>query len=571
MAVLFMSCVFQLALSAPSYANVNNSIFSFTVVPATVPDGTITRVSFRYSIGHNHFATTAWQIRLDGGAVLAQGTNNFANPGLFNFTNRTFAIIRNVTIPAGTSPGAHFIQVRTLYSTSCSFNVASTCRRIARVNFTVTAANDAPSANAGPDQVGVLEDALVTLDGTASSDPNGDPLTFSWTQVAGSPTVTLSSGSAVSPTFTAPFVSGVTTLTFELEVEDPLGLFDTDSVDITVANSNTPPVADAGDDTTIKEGALATLDGTNSFDNESDPINYTWTQLSGTTVTLNLTDPEKPTFTAPSTAVETLIFQLVTDDDMESSVPSPGTDATAVDRVAVTIVENSAPVADAGSGQSKNEHSEVTLNGTGSFDPDGDGITYLWTQLSGSTVALDDDTSDTPKFIAPAVMSGGEALVFKLTVTDDDPINPKSDMDQVTINVLNINDPPSCDLAEASTDRLWPPNHKMKSVEIDGVMDEDDIYNMVTLEVTGVTQDEPIDGTGDGDTSPDAVIQIGDPRDSVLLRAERSGNEDGRVYVVSFFAFDGFEGCNGQVTVGVPHSRKSTAIDSGQTVDSTTP
>ena len=48
----------------------------------------------------------------------------------------------------------------------------------------------------------------------------------------------------------------------------------------------------------------------------------------------------------------------------------------------------------------------------------------------------------------------------------------------------------------------------------------------VTVTVTGVTQDEPINGSGDGDTSPDAVLQGG----AALVRAERSGNGTGRVY-----------------------------------------
>jgi hypothetical protein len=91
------------------------------------------------------------------------------------------------------------------------------------------------------------------------------------------------------------------------------------------------------------------------------------------------------------------------------------------------------------------------------------------------------------------------------------------------------------------------------------------------LQITGVTQDEPLNGLGDGDTSPDAVIQAGDPADTVLVRVERDGTADGRVYEVSFAATDGFEGCTGTVRIAVPHSRKSTASDSGQSYVSTGP
>jgi hypothetical protein len=75
---------------------------------------------------------------------------------------------------------------------------------------------------------------------------------------------------------------------------------------------------------------------------------------------------------------------------------------------------------------------------------------------------------------------------------------------------------------------------------------------------------------GDGDTAPDAVIQ----GSQVLLRAERSGNGDGRVYSTQFSANDGQGGaCTGSVNVGVPHDMKASnaAVDSGQNYNSTQP
>jgi len=112
----------------------------------------------------------------------------------------------------------------------------------ATVTITVTAVNDPPTADAGSDQ-NVTIGAPVMLDGSASSDPEGDlPLSYRWTQTGG-PAVALSDPTAVTTTFTAPI--SYTVLTFTLTVTDSLGLADPtpDSVVITVDNQ-APAAAD---------------------------------------------------------------------------------------------------------------------------------------------------------------------------------------------------------------------------------------------------------------------------------------------------------------------------------------
>jgi hypothetical protein len=136
------------------------------------------------------------------------------------------------------------------------------------------------------------------------------------------------------------------------------------------------------------------------------------------------------------------------------------------------------------------------------------------------------------------------------------------------ITVLDTNAPPACDLAEPSLGTLWPPNHKLIPVTIFGVSDPEDEGVIITI--LDVTQDEPPNGLGDGDTAPDAVIQ----GDTVLLRAERAGGGNGRVYQVHFEADDGVGGvCTGVVTVGVPHDKRGGAesVDDGQYYDSLGP
>lgn len=134
---------------------------------------------------------------------------------------------------------------------------------------------------------------------------------------------------------------------------------------------------------------------------------------------------------------------------------------------------------------------------------------------------------------------------------------------------LPDNLPPDCDGASANPTRVWPPNHKLVPVTIVGVTDPDG--DPTTVAVTAVTQDEPVDATGSGKTSPDAVLQGG----GVRLRAERAGSLNGRVYQVHFTADDGRGGvCSGAVAVCVPHDQKAggaSCVDDGQFYDSTEP
>ena len=261
----------------------------------------------------------------------------------------------------------------------------------------------APVADAGSDQsVDTL--ATVTLDGSGSSDPDGDlPLTYYWTQTGG-PAVTLSDPTVVTPTFTAP--SDPAVLIFTLAVTDSLGLPDPtpDTVVITVTNS---PVADAGPDQTVNTNVAVVLDGSGSSDPDGDyPLTYLWTQTGGPAVTLSDPTVVTPTFTAPSDPA-VLIFTLAVTDSLGLPDSTPDT---------VVITMTNSPVADAGPDQTVNTNVAVVLDGSGSSDPDGDyPLTYLWTQTGGPAVTLSDPTVVSPTFTAP---SDPAVLTFSLAVTD---------------------------------------------------------------------------------------------------------------------------------------------------------
>jgi glycerophosphoryl diester phosphodiesterase len=195
--------------------------------------------------------------------------------------------------------------------------------------------NQAPTARAGLDQ-SVNEGEAVTLDGSASSDPeDGSNLSYQWTQTSG-PTVTLTGADTAMPGFTAPQVDATTALIFQLVVRDTQNLASApDTVTVTVNDvppGNTPPVADAGADRTVAEGAAVELNGGASSDPDGTIASYNWTQLSGPAVTLSGANTATPAFTAPQVAGDaSLVFRLTVTDNGGASDS---------DEVQVTVVDN---------------------------------------------------------------------------------------------------------------------------------------------------------------------------------------------------------------------------------------
>ena len=123
------------------------------------------------------------------------------------------------------------------------------------VELTVSNVNEVPTAQAGQDQTDITEATLVTLDGSNSSDLDGDVLTYSWTQTGAAPIVTLSDATAASPTFMAPAVADTTTLSFELIVNDGLSDSAPAIVSVTILE-NTAPTLTIADVPDIATGAF---------------------------------------------------------------------------------------------------------------------------------------------------------------------------------------------------------------------------------------------------------------------------------------------------------------------------
>ena len=110
--------------------------------------------------------------------------------------------------------------------------------------------------------------------------------------------------------------------------------------------------------------------------------------------------------------------------------------------------------------------------------------------------------------------------------------------------------PPVISSVSATPSTLGAPNHKMTPVSID--VKVADNCTTPTWAVTGVSSNEPPNGTGDGDTEPDSTMA----GHKVTLRAERAGTGSGRIYTVTVTAKDAAGNAStATTTVSVPHNR----------------
>ena len=322
-------------------------------------------------------------------------------------------------------------QGRTYYFAATAVNAANVESDFSNeVSAALSTSNLPPVASAGPDQ-NVSEGTTVSLSGASSMDPEGGALTYSWSQVLG-PNVTLINPSAAQATFVPPNVGpGGAALGFELTVTDSGGLKSADTCLVNVTWINQAPTANAGTDQSVNEGQIVTLNGAGSTDPENLALNYLWTQLSGTSVNLSSLSVAKPTFVAPGVgeAGESLTFQLMVTDS--------GGLWTRDDCIVTVVWVNQSPVANAGPDQTVEQGASVTLNATGSTEPEGDQLAYYWRQTGGTAVALDNIISAQPRFIAPAAAS---TLIFNVTVSDPDGLSA-SDQCSVVVNGSTANDP----------------------------------------------------------------------------------------------------------------------------------
>lgn len=264
--------------------------------------------------------------------------------------------------------------------------------------------NQAPVANAG-DNITQSADVPVELNGSGSYDPEGQDILFHWGfdtapegSTFGSDSWTLANNNTVAPT-TEFMPDAAGTYIVSLWVEDPFGLASTADYVVVTVTDGAVPVADAGPELDAAVGDLVTFDGTRSYDPYGRELNYSWSFASlpsmSAVTTVDSPTTSVTTFTPDVGGV--FVGALVVDNGVTTSAPD-----TAI--VRVTSDTPSAPTAVVGDPISAEDCSAVDLDGSGSFDPNGDSLEYRWSLVSApeqsgaSDASFADTTAATTTF-----------------------------------------------------------------------------------------------------------------------------------------------------------------------------
>ncbi|HEY7642596.1 MAG TPA: PKD domain-containing protein [Steroidobacteraceae bacterium] len=294
--------------------------------------------------------------------------------------------------------------------------------------------NSPPLANAGADQT-VYVAQVVTLDGSGSTDPDGQSLRYTWSFVsrpAGS-SASLSSPSVVRPSFT-PDREG--DYVVQLVVND--GIVDSAPDTVLISTQNSAPVAHAGADRQTQVGVEVTLDGSASSDVDGDMLTYAWSVVTAPAgSSAQIVDPAQALARFTPDLAGEYVIELVVDDGTVSSAP----DAVVIS----TTRANTTPIADAGADQSAHVGETVHLDGTGSADGDGDALSYAWTL--NSRPANSAATLQSADTAAPALDIDKPGTYVAQLIVNDGQASSAPD----TVAISTLNSAPVADISAPST------------------------------------------------------------------------------------------------------------------------
>ncbi len=278
---------------------------------------------------------------------------------------------------------------------------------------TITTENTPPVANADSNRV-VVPNAFVQLNGSGSTDVDGNELTYHWTLLsapAGS-AAALNDGTAVNPAFTADLPG---TYVAQLIVNDG----QVNSVPATVSittDSALAPESKAGVDQTVAVNSVVSLQG-RGIDSQGRQLATRWALIArpeGSSAVIENGSAASPTFIADQPG--DYVAQLIVNNGLFDSAPST---------VKITT-RNTAPLAKAGRNRSVKAGDSVQLDGSASSDADRDALSYRWSFLSrpaGSNAVLSGADTVAPAFVADmpgtyvAQLMVGDALASSIPVT----------------------------------------------------------------------------------------------------------------------------------------------------------
>jgi protocatechuate 3,4-dioxygenase beta subunit len=328
--------------------------------------------------------------------------------------------------PAAASPTWTAPQVTAVTSFQLGVTVSdgkdSVRRSVTVVVRPPTPANRAPVIASGTPSASpssVMGAVAIQLS-LSASDPDSDPLTYSWTQEPATPVGSFNSRSAANPTWTSPEVSTAQTFTLRVTVSDGRGGTTQGQVQVEVAppsNQNAAPTLTAGPTAspkTVDSGQLVNLSVT-AADANNDPLTYSWAQTPATPAgTFGNTSAASTTWTAPTVATQTDFQLRVTVSDGKGGLVA-GTET-----VTVRPPPNRAPTISQGPAASPTSvtgSAAVQLSVTAA-DADGDSLTYAWTQSPASPAGTFSSTATrNPTWTSPVVAST-QTFTLRVTISD---------------------------------------------------------------------------------------------------------------------------------------------------------
>ncbi|KFE62234.1 PKD domain-containing protein [Hyalangium minutum] len=279
----------------------------------------------------------------------------------------------------------------------------------------------------------------------SATDPDGDALTYSWSQEPATPVGSFSNLFVSSPSWISPVVTTPTTFTLQVTISDDRGGSTQAQVEVAVAPpsaNNRAPTLTAGPTssaTTINAQQSVNLSVTAS-DPDGDALTYTWSQTpSSPAGAFSSTSVANPSWTAPAVTANTNFQLRVTVTD------SRGGSVSGTVQVTVRAPVNRSPTIsqEARANPSSVSGSSPVQLSVGASDPDGDTLTYAWTQTPASPAGtFANASSANPTWTTPTVTTS-TTFTLQVNVTDGRGGSVQSQVDVSVAPAPSQNNPPT--------------------------------------------------------------------------------------------------------------------------------